>query len=138
MLAVFSACYHESGHAVAALRYNLPLRAVFVRDDDGTGTTRYEHWFGRAELDAWIVTAFAGSEAERDRFPGHPADEGDQRAIEAALKACNLDWSAHRLDELRADAHRLVRAERRSILAVANELLRVRSLTACEVRRIVG
>lgn len=43
------------------------------------------------------------------------------------------DWVSSALN-----ATRLVRSERRSILAVANELLRVRSLTVDEIQRLVG
>lgn len=136
-LAVITTCYHEGGHAVAAVRFGLPLRAVIVRDD-GTGLTQYRHWLGAADLEAWIITTYAGGEAERDRFPGHPADAGDGRSIKAALKACGLDWSQQRLGELRADARQLVRGERRSIGRVANELLRVRTLPYHEIQRLVG
>ena len=131
MLAVITTCYHEAGHAVAALRFGLPLRAVIVREG-GSGLTAYQHWLGRAELEAWIVVTYAGGEAERDRFPGHPADAGDRRSIEAALNTCNCELSQERLDELRGDARQLVRDERRNIMRVANELLRCRSLSVAE------
>jgi hypothetical protein len=69
---------------------------------------------------------------------GHPADAADGRSIDAALKACGLDWSQQRLGELRAHARQLVRNERRNIMRVANELLRVRTLTVDEIHRLVG
>jgi hypothetical protein len=137
MLTVMTACYHEAGHSVVALRFGLPLARVIVRDD-GTGRTSYRHWLGAAEIERWIVTTYAGGEAEADRFPGHPADASDRRSIDAALKALDLVWDQRRLGELRADARTLVRAERRSIQWVANELLRLRTLSADEIRRLVG
>lgn len=137
MLDIVTCCYHEGAHCVAALRFGLPLRSVVIRFD-GTGLVKYTHWLGRAELERWIVSAYAGVEAERDRFPGVPVDGGDRAAIEAALAACGVDWSPQRLSALRADAARLVRGERRTIVKIANELLRVRTLSADQVRRLIG
>jgi hypothetical protein len=135
-LAVMTACFHEGGHAIAAVRLGLPLAQVVVRDN-GCGTTRYTHWLGVNELPRWIVSAYAGGASEADRFPGPVVDGADRRAIEAALAATGVNWSAARLDELRAQAVQLVRAERRAIMKIANELLRLRSLSGEQVRRLV-
>ena len=67
MLTVMTACYHEAGHSVVALRFGLPLARVIVRDD-GTGRTSYRHWLGAAEIERWIVTTYAGGEAEADKM----------------------------------------------------------------------
>ena len=136
MLDIFTCAYHEAGHAVAAVRLDLPLARVVVRN--GCGITKYTHWLGSAELPRWIISAYSGGEAERDRFPGAPVDGGDRAAIDTALAACRVDWSAQRLAALQADARQLVRAERRAIMKIANELLRLRSLGADEVRHLVG
>jgi hypothetical protein len=137
MLEVITTCYHEGGHAIAAVRLDLPLSQVIVRDN-GCGVTKYSHWLGSAELPRWVISAYAGGAAEADRFPGPGVDGADRRAIEAALAACGLDWPQARLAKLEVDAARLVRVERRAIVKIANELLRLRSLSADEVRRLVG
>jgi hypothetical protein len=102
-LAVMTACFHEAGHAIAAIRLGLPLSQVVVRDN-GCGLTSYEHWLGRAELERWCITTLCGGEGERLVFPGHPSNVGDMRAIDAALEATGVNWSPARLDELRATA----------------------------------
>ena len=63
---------------------------------------------------------------------------GDQRAIAAALKATGVNWDQQKLNALRTQAVMLVRAERRAIMRVANELLRLRTLSVDEIRRLVG
>jgi hypothetical protein len=137
MLDIFACAYHESGHAVAAVRLGLPLSQVVVRDN-GCGLTSYERWLGRVELERWCISAYAGGAAEADKFPGYPVDGGDRRAIEAALAACGVDWSPQRLSALRADAARLVKDERKAIMRISNELLRLRTLSANEIRRLVA
>jgi hypothetical protein len=119
------------------VRLGLPLSQVVVREG-GCGVTKYTHWLGSNELPRWIISAYAGGASEQDRFPGPVADSADRRAIEAALAACGLDWSPRRLDELQADAVQLVKAERKAIMKIANELLRLRTLSAAEVLRLVG
>ena len=105
----------------------LTLAQVVVREN-GCGITKYEHWLARAELERWAVSAYAGGAAEADRFPGLPVDGGDRAALAAALAATGVSWSQRRLDELRAQAVQLVRAERRAIMRISNELLRAQNL----------
>jgi hypothetical protein len=42
-----------------------------------------------------------GGGGERLVFPGHPANVGDMRVIDAALEACGIVWDEERLDKLR-------------------------------------
>jgi len=101
---------HESGHAIAALYYELPLFAVWICDD-GTGRTSYCRRLGRAEAERYTITAFAGDEAEHDLFVyRQPSDLGDLSGIAAVMRRLDLNWGEERLDALRGGARRLSRA----------------------------
>jgi len=124
------AAVHESGHAVAALALRLPLNAVEIRDD-GTGVVGYRRWLGPAELERWVVTAYAGGSAERSVFPFDSCDDSlDRRRVARAVDQQREHWSAYRLDAARLAACRLVERERRAILAVAAALVQWRYLNA--------
>jgi hypothetical protein len=88
-------------------------------------------------LGAWAVSAFAGIEAEVDRFGNAPIEE-DQHAIARALAALGLDWGEPRLDGFRERARALVREERRAIGTVAAALLRRRHMSGDEVGVILS
>jgi len=121
---------HESGHALAALYFELPLSDVLIRQD-GTGHARYGRRLGRAEAEGYAITGYAGGEAERDLLPfGGCEDSGDLSGIAAMIRRLDLTWGEERLDELRRDARRLVKRERGPILSVAAALVQHRYLTA--------
>jgi hypothetical protein len=85
---------HESGHAVAALFYSLPLLEVVV-DADGSGCTRYKRHFGVGEIECWVVSAFCGPEAELDRFGSAPVT-ADFDVIEEMARRLGLTWTPPR------------------------------------------
>ncbi len=121
---------HESGHAVAALYFELPLSEVLIRED-GTGHARYGRRLGRAEAEGYAITGYAGGEAERDLFPfGGCEESGDLSGIAAMIRRLDLTWGEERLDELRGEARLLVQRERPRIRAVATALVERRYLTA--------
>ena len=124
-----TAC-HEAGHAVAALSLGLPLNAVEIRSD-GTGVVGYRRWLGPAELERWIITAYAGGASERSVFPFGSCDNSlDRTRVARAVDKQRKHWSAYRLDALRQEACRLVERERRAVLAVAAALVEYRYLNA--------
>jgi hypothetical protein len=136
MIKLYRAAYHEAGHCVAALRFALPLLEVVIHPD-GTGCTKYARRLGVGEVERWAVSAFAGIEAEVDRFGNAPIEE-DQHAIARALAALGLDWGEPRLDGFRERARALVREERRAIGTVAAALLRRRHMSGDEVGVILS
>jgi hypothetical protein len=129
------AAWHEAGHVIAAMYFKLPLREVLIREN-GTGLTSYARWLGRAEVERWVTTTFAGPEAERDAFGDEfVAEATDLRAISSAINQQRLfDWAPLRLGELRHDARRLVERNRGRVALVADALIRHRHLSAEEVR----
>jgi len=136
MIKLYRAAYHEAGHCIAALRFALPLLEVVIHPD-GTGCTKYARRLGVGEVERWAVSAFAGIEAEVDRFGNAPIEE-DQHAIARALAALGLDWGEPRLDGFRERARALVREERRAIGTVAAALLRRRHMSGDEVGVILS
>lgn len=130
------AAVHESGHAIAAICYSLPVREVII-DADGCGVTRY--WaerFGRERAEAWVITTYAGPEAEHDIF-GDSAAGGDLRAIDAMMQRLGLDWTERKLAGMRSAARRLVERERCNISTVADALIEHRHLTAADAKRLL-
>jgi hypothetical protein len=127
------AAWHESGHAVAALYFKLPLREVLIRPN-GTGATRYTRQFGLAEAEPWTISAYAGGAAEFDAFGDWRADNTDLRAIERMMEAMKLTWSDDKMDELRFTARRLVERHRARVALVADALVRHRHLPAAALR----
>jgi hypothetical protein len=111
------AAVQESGHAVAALHFWLPVRDVAV-EANGTGDTRYARRLGWGEIDRWTVSAFAGPETERDRF-GNADEAGDLEVIKTMLRRLDLHWGERELAEHRERARHLVRDQREAIAAVA-------------------
>jgi len=130
------ASVHESGHAVAALSFWLPLREVAI-EANGTGETRYARRLGWGEIDRWVTTAYCGPLAEIDRFGGDAEEDGDLKVIKAMLRRLDLKWGERELAEHRQRAQRLVEAERAAIRAVASELLRHRRLTGDAVATLL-
>jgi hypothetical protein len=59
----------EAGHAVAGYPFSLPIKSVVIRSD-GTGSCLYDHrqFFSSDTTSRWPVSAYAGVEAEVDRF----------------------------------------------------------------------
>ncbi len=124
---------HESGHAVAALYFELPLLEVLIRDD-GTGHVRYGRRLGRAEAEGYAITGYAGAAAEHDLFPfGGCEDSGDLFATAAMIRRLAIDWDAQRLGKLRGEARRLVERERGPIRRCAAALVRYRRLSPSAV-----
>jgi hypothetical protein len=104
------------------LCFELPLLEVVIRDD-GSGKTSYCRHFGVAEARSWVITTFAGGEAEFDLFGGHRGDGSDLLAIDNMLDRLHLSWSESRLAELRHQARLLVKRERSRIRVVADALI---------------
>jgi hypothetical protein len=130
------AAFHEAGHAVSALCFQLPLLEVVIRDD-GSGRTDYCHRGRLAEAERWTITTYAGPAAELDEFGDQRADRGDLIAIANMLEKLQLDWDEDKLADLRHQARLLVKRERLGIRLVAGVLLQRRRLTAADLRRLV-
>ena len=129
---VARAATHESGHAVAALRFWLPLREIVV-NSDGIGCTRYTRHFSWGET----VSVFCGIEAEVGRFGDAPVTS-DLDVIEEMIERLGLTWGRGNLDRFRQRARTLVREERRSIRVLADALLERRTMTGAEVSALLS
>jgi hypothetical protein len=133
-----AAAQHEAGHVIGALHFNLPLLEVYVRED-GSGKTDYTRKFGLADCVPWVITTYAGGEAERDLFGGgQRADRSDLLAINNMLHRCRLDWDEDRLADLRDEARHLVQRQSAAIATVADHLIARKHMTAAEVHRVLG
>jgi hypothetical protein len=93
------------------------------------GCTRYSRRFvGTGEVECWTVTAFAGIEAEVDRFGSAPI-ESDEWAIAQMIERLGLHWTESNFGRFRQRARTLVREERRSIRVLADALLERRTMS---------
>jgi hypothetical protein len=59
------AAVHESGDAVAALHFGLPLKEALIREN-GSGSTRYHHGLGPELAESRAIVIFSGASAERE------------------------------------------------------------------------
>ena len=129
-------CVHEAGHAVAAWRFLLPLERVSI-GDDGSGHTSYTRRFSWGEVEHWIVSVYAGPEAETLEF-GNAPEISDLRNLRNMETDLDLDLSTSRLAALRSIARSLVARERRTIRTLADELLRRREMSGDEISILLG
>ena len=132
------AAIHESGHACCVLRFELPLRDVYICED-GTGGMLYSRRLRNDELVDWTIVAFAGPEAERDLF-GDADESGDLTTIEKMLRRRDLldCWNAAVLARYRRIAEALVKRESAVIEIVAEALMEHRRLSGDQVATLIG
>jgi hypothetical protein len=130
------ASIHESGHAVTALFFDLPLRDALIRPD-GTGSTRYHHHsLGPDLAESRAIVILSGAAAERDLFPfGSCQDSRDLYNIGEMIERFGLDWGEFEMGRLRFEAEVLVERLRPRIRAVAAGLVQHRHLTAEQIAR---
>jgi hypothetical protein len=130
------ASVHESGHAVAALFFDLPLRDVLIREN-GSGSTRYCHCLGPEMAECRAIVIFAGPAAERDLFPFDScADSRDLHNIDEMVERFELTWGEFEMGRLRFEAQFLVHRLRPRIHRVAVALVEHRHLSADQIARI--
>jgi hypothetical protein len=133
--------YHEAAHAVVNYR-----TAGFVGGHVSTVPCPEEHTLGQAD-DAWsdscnpehmearILSCYAGGHAQRTLEPtsGASGCDTDEEIAEEQLRL--YGWE-HREQELRERSLALTRQRWAEIVAVADQLLRVRVLDDSEVEMI--
>ena len=150
-----STAYHEAGHAVAAfvLRLKIGRRGVSIvpdREKDLVGLAhvpvqvqeqpdRAVSGRTRLHLEKQAIMCFAGDAAERKfdgrrRFGGHR----DYQHAAELLAPLATSWEQHdaRIEVARLGARDIVEATWSSIQAVAEELLRKKTLNAADVKAI--
>jgi ATP-dependent Zn protease len=151
-----STAYHEAGHAVAAVVLGLKIgkRGVSIipdKENDTLGTThvlrqlRENPECARSagmqwRLERQAITCFAGDAAER-KFNGGRRFGGrqDYQRTAGLLAHVATSWEQHdaRIEVARLGARDLVEANWSSIQAVAEELLRRKTLNAADLKAIV-
>jgi hypothetical protein len=129
------ASVHESGHAVTAMFYDLPLKEALIRED-GTGFTRYRHGLGPELAESRAVVIYAGPLAERDLFPFDSChDSRDLENIDEMIAHFGLTWEEFEKGRLRFEAEFLVERLRPPIQRVAAALVEHRHLSASAIAR---
>lgn len=129
--------YHEAAHAVILYRttgHAHGERVTIVPDEDSHGHAAGElsDSFSAEDMEGRILSLYAGGHAQRETDPG----EGDDgcAADDAQAEDVMREWGwEDREQEFREKALVLVRRHWSEIQAVADELLRVGTLVACEV-----
>jgi hypothetical protein len=151
-----STAYHEAGHAVAAfvLALKIGKRGVSIvadREKDFVGLAHVPVQVRerpdcavsgrtRLHLEKQAIMSFAGDAAERKfdgrhRFGGHR----DYQHAAELLALLATSWEQHdaRIEVARLGARDIVEATWSSIQAVAEELLRKKTLNVADVKTIV-
>ena len=130
------AAVHETGHAVAALFFDLPLRDALIREN-GSGSCRYHHGLGPEVAESRAIVIFAGPAAELDAFPfvDSCADDRDLYNIDEMVERFGLSWGEFEIGRLKFEAQFLVRRLRPRIRAVAWALVEHRHLNASAIAR---
>lgn len=128
------AAFHESGHAVAALSFDLPLRDALIREN-GSGSTRYHHSLGPEMAESRAIVIFSGPAAERDAFPfvDNCEDSRDLHNIDEMVERFGLTWGEFEMGRLKFEAQFLVARLRPRIRAVAAALVEHRHLNASAI-----
>ena len=130
------AAVHESGDAVAALHFGLPLKEALIREN-GSGSTRYHHGLGPELAESRAIVIFSGASAERDAFPLVDSchDSRDLHNIDEMVERFNLTWGEFELGRLKFEAQFLVQRLRTRIHRVASALVQHRRLTADQIEQ---
>lgn len=130
---------HESGHAVVAHYYGMPLESVTLRKD--TGTTLLAEGPRPAPL-VYAAFAYAGMAAER--LTGavlHPRDHGAEKDIRAAFVKLNAVFGAEHFesgcDYFFETQRALVKSLAPHIFALAEQLESRGKLTGREVSTLL-
>jgi ATP-dependent Zn protease len=151
-----STAYHEAGHAVAAfaLRLKIGRRGVTIVPDKERDMLGYANIAAqlrerpdcatsartRARIEAWAVAHLAGDVAER-KFNGRRRFGGHSDLLHASDLLEYISTSVEQFDaRLRVayvGARDLIEDNWPSVQAVAEELLRKKTLTADEVASLV-
>jgi hypothetical protein len=129
------AAVHESGHAVAALHFELPLRDALIREN-GSGSYRYHHGLGPELAEYRAIVSFFGPLTERDLFPFDSCeDHRDLNNIDEMVERFGLTWDEFELGHLKFEVQFLVHRLRPRIRRVAAALVEHRHLSAATIAR---
>ncbi len=133
--------HHEAAHAVVLYRTtghaggHLSVVARPDHGDLGHAVDACSDSVNVDDLEATVVSCYAGASAQRQIDAGH-GDDGCDRDNEIASDVLHLAGWEHREREFRERADILVRRHWREIVAVADELLRVHALDMTEIELI--
>jgi len=133
--------HHEAAHAVVLYRTtghaggHVLIVARSDRGDLGHAVDACSDNFNVDDLEATVISCYAGASAQRQIDAGH-GDDGCDRDNEIANDVLHLAGWEHREPEFRERADILVRRHWLEIVAVAEELLRVHALDMTEIELI--
>jgi hypothetical protein len=149
------AALHEASHATVLSRGGVPFKHVHIFDYDSGEVHGIDTPSDAPGLECMVVAALAGGAAANEDDPSYP---GASRVISGAagdfrqaMEWINALCRDHRFEErepliqhglaplaiFEERAHNFVRAHKRQIYRVANELLARKKLTATEVAELV-
>jgi hypothetical protein len=128
-------CFHESGHACAALLYAIPIRSVSVNPP----LLPRAKTFPRPPLDQLLTLCFCGSSAEALYFGSDSGSSEDYAmAQRSASRFGHFMLSARELEKAQRAAFSLVRTDwaKRAIPRVADALHERRVLTGQDIHAL--
>jgi hypothetical protein len=129
------AAFHEAGHALAALRLDIPFKFVTIAADNPC--IRRAHYRPRHDRGAECMAIFCLSGGAAEELLCGPGNCGDvidhSTACEALLRRYSGAEHLRQLTRARLAARDLVRTARREIEIVARELLRCDTLNNVQI-----
>ena len=128
---------HESGHAMAALVFGIPIIAVSIADDHPhLHRGHYRPPTAAFGLECMVTLCLSGPEAERE-FCGPISDDSDavdyQMAYEYLARALDPLQIGGAFARYKDAAQRLVRLQEPRIRQLADALLRCGTLTSEQI-----
>jgi len=135
--------YHEAGHAVVLYRtaghvgghVSIVRRTKEGRVQMGCALDGVSDSFNSEHMEATILSCYAGGHAQRSLEPTCGAEGCEEDDAQAEEQLRLLGWE-HREQELRERSLALTRKHWAEIVAVADELLRLRVLDDVEVEAL--
>lgn len=132
--------YHEAGHAVIGYRFNSSSHHVTIIPDPDAGSSGnclQESWdYSPKSAREQIITLCAGEAAAKRRFPDYTGYSGAEGDLESATDLLPYTDGTSE-SELHSQTASLIEENWLHICAVAEELIRVKTLSSDEYELII-
>lgn len=133
--------FHEAGHAVIGYRYHLLSHHITIIPDPDAGSSGHclqESWdYSPKSAREQIITLYAGEAAAKRRFPDYTGYSGAEGDFESATDLLRYTDEGTTETELHSQTDSLIKDNWPHICAVAEELIRAKTLSSDEYELII-